>query len=494
MFASTLGTILGFVLIFILSGMILAGIIGSAVMMAGKSGKDVKVTENSILVVDISERLVERKTRSPFEGIEIEGFDDNRGIALREFMAAIEAAQSDERIKGIYLKGAMFNGSLTAMEEVRSALISFKESGKFVIAYNEIYSQSAYYVASSASEAYIFQEGMLELFGLRSEIAFFKNAMDKLGIEATIIKGPNNVYKSAIEPFSREDMSPENEQQIQRLIDVLWEGMSARISESRNIELADLNASMNELKIRKSEDAVELGLFDGAIYYDQLLENFRSKLEIEADADIQSVEMKDYVKVYDKKDKSDEDKSWELKDEIAIIYAIGGIGSGEGDDESIGSETLAKAIREARLDEDVKAIVMRVSSPGGSALASDVIWREAKLAAEAKPFVVSFGDVAASGGYYISTHANRIFSGANTITGSIGVFGLMPDMRGLITDKMGITFDGVKTHDHADFGSLQRGFDEIEMEMLNEFVTDTYNEFVGRVAEGRNMSIEDVIP
>lgn len=491
MFASTLGTILGFVLIFILSGMILAGIIGTA-MMAGSSEKKVKVKENSILVVDMSERLVERRELSPFEGIEIEGFDDDRGIALKDFVGAISSAATDDRIKGIYLKGAVFNGSLTAMEEVRSALLSFKESGKFVIAYNEIYSQSAYYVASSASEAYIFQEGMLEFFGLRSEIAFFKNAMDKLGIKATIIKGPDNIYKSAIEPFSREDMSPANELQIQRIIDVLWAGMSTRIAESRGIDVAELNASMNELRIRKSEDAVELGLFDGAIYYDQLLENFRTKLEIETDADIESVEMEDYVKVYNKKDNPKEDKSWELKDEIAIIYAIGSIGSGEGDDESIGSETLAKAIREARLSEDVKAIVMRVSSPGGSALASDVIWREVKLAAEAKPFVVSFGDVAASGGYYISTHADRIFAGNNTITGSIGVFGLMPDMRGLLTDKMGITFDGVKTHDHADFGSFQRGFDELELAMLNEFVTDTYNEFVSRVAEGRNMSVENV--
>lgn len=495
MFASTLGTILAFVVFFILSGMIIAGLVGSAMMMAGNSKKSVKVEENSVLVVDMSERLVERKKPSPFENIDIQGFDDDQGIALREFLAAIDAAKTDDNIKGIYLKGSSFNGSFTALEEVRGAIQDFQDSGKFVLAYEEVYTQGAYYLASAASETYIFQEGMLEFFGLRSEIAFFKNAMEKLGIKATVVKGPDNIYKSAIEPFTREDMSPENEVQIQRILDVLWEGMSENIAESRDIHIDSLNSIVNDLKIRKPEDAVAFGFFDDAVYYDEILANLREKLEIEGDDDIPSIEMEDYVKSYDRNEKGEEDddeKSWELKDEIAVIYAIGGINSGESQEDNIGSETLAKAIREARTDEDVKAIVMRVTSPGGSALASDVIWREAKLAGETKPFIVSFGSVAASGGYYISTHADRIFAAENTITGSIGVFGLMPDMRGLVTDKMGINFDGVKTHDHSDFGSMQRGFDDMEMALLNEFVTDTYNEFVGRVAEGRDMTFDEV--
>jgi protease IV len=305
--------------------------------------------------------------------------------------------------------------------------------------------------------------------------------------------GPDNIYKSAIEPFTRDDMSEPNKVQIQRILDVVWLKMTTDIAASRNITTEQINSIANELKVRKPEDAVTLGLLDGVVYYDQILENLRGKLGLEADGEIESVSIKDYVNSKSGgAKKSTDDKSWELKDEVAVIYAVGGINSGEGDDENIGSETLAKAIREARTNEDVKAIVMRVVSPGGSAMASDVIWREAKLAAETKPFVVSFGSVAASGGYYISTHAKRIFANENTITGSIGVFGIIPDARELLTEKMGITFDGVKTNAHADFGSMKHGFDEAELTLLSEYVSETYREFVSRVAEGRGMTYEEV--
>ena len=493
MFASTLGTILAFVAIFIFSGIILAGVIGSAMMMANKGGKEVKINDNSILVVNMSDRLIERTAPSPFDNLEIEGFDYDKGIAINDFLAAINAAKTDDRIKGVYLKGSVFGGSFTTLEEVREALVSFQDSGKFVVAYEEVYTQSAYYLASSASDLYIFEEGLMEMFGLRTELAYFKNTLDKMGVGVTVLKGPDNKFKSAIEPFVRENMSPENEMQIQRIVDVIWDGMAADISESRNISTEMLDSIVNGMLVKGPSDAVEFGLFDDAIYYDEVLADLRTKLGIDADDDIEQITMKKYIKAYDKKEgKSDDEKSWELKDEIAVIYAVGGINSGESDDESIGSETLAKAIREARTNEDVKAIVMRVTSPGGSALASDVIWREAKLAAEEKPFVVSFGSVAASGGYYISTHADRIFASENTITGSIGVFGLIPDVRGLVTDKWGITFDGVKTHDHSDFGSMQRGFDEAELAYLNASVSNTYDEFVARVADGRGMTVEQV--
>lgn len=395
MFASTLGTVLGFILIFILGTIATTGII-AVISMASKS-KEIKVKDNSLLVVDISQRLVEREKPNPFEGIEIEGFDDDRAISLHDFLKAIEVAKTDDNIKGIYLKGTQFAGSLTSMDAVREALIDFQDSGKFVVAYNEVYTQAAYYVSSAASEAYIFQEGMIELFGLRTELAFFKNTMEKLGIKATVLKGPDNLYKSAIEPFSREDMSEPNKEQIKRILDVIWERMSNDIAASRDMNIDSLNAIVNDLKIRKPEDAVALNLFDGAIYYDELLANFRTKLALDEDEDIEVIEIDDYAKTIDAPADEEEDKSWELKDEIAVVYALGGINSGEGDDESIGSESLAKAIREAREDEDIKAIVMRVNSPGGSAMASEVIWREAKLAAEEKPFVVSFGNVAASG-------------------------------------------------------------------------------------------------
>lgn len=497
MLASTAGTVIAFIMMFFVMGLIVAGMISSAVMMASNVEKKVKVEENSVLVINMAERIVERKEPNPFEDLEIDGFDSEKSIELDDLLDAIEAAKTDDRIKGIHLKGAMFSGRFATLEAVRDAIIDFKESGKFVVAYNEVYSHGAYYLASAADEVYLFKEGLLELHGLSSQTPFFKNMLDKIGVETIVLRGPDNKYKSAVEPFFREDMSEASKEQTQRIIDVLWGHMVDGISETRGVTAEEINRIANNMELKESEDAVDLGLVDGAIYYDELLANLRGKLELEEGDDIESIKVSKYAKVDHKAggeddEDSEKEKSWELQDEIAVIYAVGGIESGEGDEETIGSETVSKAIREAREDEDVKAIVMRVNSPGGSALASDVIWREVTLAKEVKPFIVSFGDVAASGGYYISTHADRIFASPSTITGSIGVFGLIPDARELITDKMGITFDGVKTNDHADLGSMKRGFSEEEMMWFDHLITDTYEEFVARVAEGRGMTVEDV--
>ncbi|MEX2596508.1 MAG: signal peptide peptidase SppA [Salibacteraceae bacterium] len=492
-FASTLGTIVGFVMVILISGIVLAGIIGSAVMMAGKSGKDVKVKANSILVIDLTTGFRERTIPNPFENFEFDGFDMENGIELNDFVNALQVAAKDSSIDGIMIKGAYFNGGMATMQTVRDHLTTFKDSSdKFILAYEEAYTQGAYYVASVADELYMFHEGMIDFKGLSSQIAFFTGAMEKLGIDATILKGPDNIYKSAVEPFYRKDMSEPNKEQISRIIENLWNDMLVDLSEARSVSVDDLNSIADDMSIRKPEDAVGLKLIDGLAYYDEILSNLRGKLGIDEDDDIESISIEDYAKVANKKRRKKEDKSWELKDEIAVIYAIGAIGSGEGDEENIGSETTARVIREARLDEDIKAIVLRVNSPGGSALASDVIWRETVLAGEAKPFIVSFGDVAASGGYYISANAHRIFAMPNTITGSIGAFGLIPNVQSFMNDKLGITFDGVKTNKHADFGSLARSFDEAELDLLNGYLTQVYTEFVDKVAEGRGMSYEQV--
>ncbi|MDB4105503.1 signal peptide peptidase SppA [Salibacteraceae bacterium] len=489
-FASTLGTVVGFVLIIFLSGLILAGIIGSAIM-AGKSDSEVKVKSNSVLVIDLSKTIVERTPENPFENIQIEGLGGSNGLELSDFIMALDAAAKDSNIKGILIRGAYFSGGMATMQTVRDHIVQFKDSSnKFVIAYEEAYTQGAYYVASASDEVYMFQEGALDFRGLRTEIAFLKGTMDKLGIDATIIKGPDNIYKSAVEPFYRENMSEPNKLQIQRIIDNVWGEMLSDIGASRGISVDEFNRIADEMAIKKPEDAKSLGLIDDLVYYDQIQSNLRGKLGIEEDDDIEAISIAKYSKVARRNIKKNDDKSWELKDEVAVIYAIGGINSGEGDEENIGSETLAKAIREARLDEDVKAIVLRVNSPGGSALASDVIWRETVLAGEAKPFVVSFGDVAASGGYYISTNADRIFAMPNTITGSIGAFGIIPNLRGFFNDKLGMTFDGVKTNKHADFGSLARDFDEAEISLLNGYLEQIYTEFVQKVADGRGTSYE----
>ena len=486
LFASTLGTVVGFILIFFIGGVILTGIIGSALMMAGKQ-KTTKVEANSVMVIDLSEEIKERTAPNPFENLQIDGMDAQDGIELRDFLAALEEAEQDTNIKGILIRGSFFGGGISTMQTVRDHLQQFKDSsGKFVMAYEEMMTQGAYYVASVADEVYMFQEGTMDFRGLRSEIPFFKGAMDKLNIDATIVKGPNNIYKSAVEPFYREDMSEPNKVQVKRILDDVWNEMLMDITASRGLSSNELNTIADDLAMKKPEDAVSLGLIDGLAYYDEIQAKLREKLGLEEDDDIPSISIENYAARLDgPMDKLDHAKSWKDKSEVAIIYAVGGINSGKGDEENIGSETLAKAIREARLDEDVKAIVMRVNSPGGSALASEVIWRETILAKEAKPFVVSFGDVAASGGYYISTHADRIFAQPTTITGSIGAFGMIPNFRGFFNEKLGITFDGVKTNKHADFGSLTRDFDEEEIGLIEGYLEQIYTEFVAKVAEGR---------
>ncbi len=488
--ASTIGTVLGLVLIIFISGIIMAGIISSAVMMAGSSEKEVDVKPSSVLVVDLSERMLERSQPTPFENFEIEGVNVDDGIAMLDFMESIEAAKADSNIKGILLKGMFFSGGLSKAGDVRAALEDFKESGKFIIAYDEVMTQGAYYISSVADEVYLFQEGALDFRGMRSEIAFFKGTLDRLGIKTQVIRGKNNVYKSAVEPFMRENMSEENRYQLTELVSDIWDVMITDISESRGVSTDELNRIADEMDIRKPEDAVSLKLIDGLMYQDQLDAHLREKLGLEEDDDIEMIKLAKYAEVDHKEMDGAEEKIWELQDQVAVIYANGGIESGKGDDETIGSETLAKAIKKAREEEDVKAIVMRVNSPGGSALASEVIWREAVLASEEKPLVVSFGDVAASGGYYISTHADRIFAQPNTITGSIGAFGLIPEMKEFFNDKLGVTFDVVKTNDHADLGTLSRPFDEAELALFQGYLDQIYSEFVDKVAEGRGKSYD----
>jgi protease-4 len=489
MFASTLGTILGFIFIFILSGIIMAGIIGSAMMFADRGKDDVEVKPNTVLTLDISDAIIERAAENPFAKFQFDGMDDGGKNELSSVLGAIENAKSDTNIKGIVIRGASFNGGLATLQNLRVELLDFRESGKWIIAYEEMYTQSAYYLASAADEVYMFKEGGLDFRGLRSEVAFFKGAMDKLGIEAIVIKGADNKYKSAVEPFYRENMSAENKVQMQRILDNIWTDWTSNLAESRGITPEVMNDLADNLKIDSPDAAVEFGFVDELVYYDQFEYKLKEKLGLEDDDDLETMSIGKYSNV---KPEKKEDKNWELKDEIAVIYAVGGIGSGEGDEESIGSETLAKAIRDARKDEDVKAIVMRVNSPGGSALASEVIWRESVLAGEEKPFVVSFGDVAASGGYYISTHAARIFGQTNTITGSIGAFGIIPNMRGFFNDKMGITFDVVKTNQFADFGTLSRDFDEAEIAHVQNYLDQVYTEFVAKVADGRGMTYDQV--
>jgi protease-4 len=368
------------------------------------------------------------------------------------------------------------SAGMATIEEVRNALIDFKKSGKFIIAYSEVYSQGAYYLSSIADKIYLNPEGMIDFRGLSSEIMFFKGALEKLDIEAQIIKV--GTYKSAVEPFILDKMSEPNKQQVSSFLGSMYDHLLSEISKSRKISKESLFSIADSAKIRAPKDALTYKMVDGLKYKDEVLDELKKLTKIDKKKDIKSVSLEDYTAKEEIKEESS-------KNRIAVIYANGEIISGEGDDETIGSERISRAIRKARTDDKVKAIVLRINSPGGSALASDVIWRETVLAKKTKPVIVSMGDVAASGGYYIACAADSIFAQPNTITGSIGVFGIIPNMQKFFKNKLGITFDGVKTGKFADLGSISRPLTEGEKMIIQLEVNKVYDTFTKKVADGR---------
>jgi protease-4 len=372
----------------------------------------------------------------------------------------------------------MVPSGMATVEEIRNALLDFKKSGKFIVAYSELYSQKAYYLATVANKVYMNPEGTLDFRGIGGEVMFMKGLMEKLDVQIQIIR--HGKFKSAVEPFILDKMSQANKEQTLTYINALWKQMLVGISQSRGISEAQLNKLADNLSGYTPEVAVKEKMVDQLIYKDQLLQELRNKLNIKNDKDINSINLGKYVLANEKNTPE------YSKEKIAIIFASGDIVSGNGDEGTIGSERISKAIRKARLDNNVKAIVLRVNSPGGSALASDVIWREMVLAKKAKPVVVSMGDVAASGGYYISCAASKVFADPNTITGSIGVFGIIPNFQKTLQNKLGITFDKVTTNKHSDFITVTRPLDGEETAIMQGDIERIYKSFIGHVAEGRN--------
>ncbi|MBC8051742.1 MAG: signal peptide peptidase SppA [Sphingobacteriaceae bacterium] len=469
-FASMLGMILSFLVLFVLMIVVVAGIIASV------DNDKVKVSENSVIHISFEHPISERSSKNPFEKFDFGGFETNKSIGLNDILASIKRAETDDKIKGIYLDVNSVEAGMATIEEIRNALLRFKKSGKFILAYSEVYSQGAYYLASVADKIYLNPEGLLEFTGLSSELAFFKGTLDKLEIEAQIIKV--GTYKSAVEPFIMDKMSDANRQQVTSFMGSMYDHFLTSVSASRKIPKDSLFAIANQLKVRQAADAVKYKLADGLRYKDQVLDELKSRTGIEKDKDLKTVTLTDYSK---NKSSADGD----FNNRIAIVYATGEIIGGEGSDETMGSERISKAIRKARTDDKVKALVLRINSPGGSALASDVIWREVVLTKKVKPVVVSMGDVAASGGYYIACGANLIYAQPNTITGSIGVFGIIPNMQKFFSNKLGITFDRVKTAEFADLGSVSRPLTAGERFIIQNEVNRIYNTFTKRVADGR---------
>nr|WP_294949221.1 signal peptide peptidase SppA [uncultured Mucilaginibacter sp.] len=478
-FATVVGIIISSVIFVVLFFLVIGGIIAAA-----SSDKSPDVDANSILHVKIDYQINERTPNNPFAGLGFLGFDGEKALGLNDILASIKKAKSDDNIKGIFLdESYMMQGQATT-EEIRNALIDFKKSGKFIVAYSEIYTQGFYYLASVADKVYMNPKGIIEFKGFSSEVTFLKGALDKLGIEAQIIKV--GTYKSAVEPFFLTKMSDANRLQVTSYLGSMYNHFLTGIGNSRHINKDSLFNYANNGTIQEPEDALKYKLVDGLKYKDEILSDLKNRTDIAEKNDLHSVELADYVKSNPKEDdKDDDDAKKHSKNRIAIIYASGEISGGDGDDNSIGSEKISKAIRKARTDDKVKAVVLRVNSPGGSSLASDVIWREVMLTKKVKPIIVSMGDVAASGGYYIACAADSIYAEPNTITGSIGIFAVLPNMQKFFNDKLGITFDGVKTGKYADLGDVSRPLTPEERAILQKSVNRGYDTFTKAVADGR---------
>lgn len=446
--------------------------------------KKVQVAENSILHLNLDGQITEMQQENPLAGLPIPGADLQK-IGLMQLKQAIAHAKDDDRIKGIYLEVARPMTGFSTLEEIRASLIDFRESGKWVVAYNETMSEGAYYLSSAADKVYLNPEGEVEFNGLTVSIGFYKKLMDKLEIHPQIFRVGE--FKSAVEPFLREKMSDENRFQLTSMANDIYDHMLTGIAASRKMDKQRLEEISDNMLVRSAGEAVQLGLVDSLLYDDQLMDLFRDKLNLGKDDEIKFVKYNRYRKSFSAYKTS--------KNEIAVIVADGTIMPGDGNqnDQIIGADTFVKEIRKARKDDDIKAIILRVNSPGGEFKASDMIWREIQLAKRDKPVIGSMSDYAASGGYYLSMGCDTIVAQPSTITGSIGIFGIMFDLSAFLGDKLGITFDEVRTGDFGDTYTVTRPLTETEKKIIQKNLDDYYNTFTSKAAEGRDVSQEDIL-
>jgi len=479
-----LATLLVSVIAFFVILFLMVAIVGGIISAAGEE-KPFVVKDHSVMHLKLNQEIQDRASDNPFENFDFSSFETGKSNGLNEILEAIEQASVDNHIKGIFLDLEGLNAGMASTEELRNALISFKGKGKWIVAYSEVYTQKSYYLASVSNQIFLNPKGDLEWKGFSAELPFFKGTLEKLEIEPQIIR--HGKFKSAVEPFILDKMSEDNRLQTRTYISGMWKHVVSKIGESRKMSPDTLQSWADRMAIRKAEDAKKLGLVDGLKYRDEVMLELIKKSGAEKNAtDPELITLNQYLRVPKIKNEKVSDPK------IAVIYATGEIESGKGGSGKIGSESLARAIRDAREDKKIKAIVLRVNSPGGSALASEVIWRETHLAAKSKPLVVSMGDVAASGGYYISAGAKKIFASPLTITGSIGVFGLMLNAKGFLNNKVGITMDTVNTGRLANIGSTARPLTAEERSIMQEGVEDVYATFIGRVAEGRGIPVAEV--
>lgn len=468
---------LGFFLTVVILSIITIIIVVSLVALT-MTTQEVTTPRNCILQIKLDRPVSDR---SPKSSVLNEFFSRSRRDGLTDILANIHKAKYDANVKGILLDISVIPAGLSTIDEIRDALLDFKKSGKFIVSYSEFYSQGAYYLASVSDRIYIQPQGMILFKGLDAEVTFIKGTLDKLDIKMQIVR--HGKFKAATEPLFLDKMSLENRKQMTELINASWSKIVEGISISRSVSVAQLNQIADSLKAEVPEDALLNKLVDQLAYRDELMKDLRQRLGLGEKKDINFIGLEKYSYVPDSYLKlSGKDGK------IAVIYATGSIVGGSGDDQSVGSERLSKAFRKAREDSRVKAIVFRINSPGGSALASDVIWREVMLTAKEKPVVASFGDVAASGGYYIACPATKILADPTSITGSIGVFGVIPNLKGLFNNKLGITFDEAKTNANSDYISINKPMPTYQMMVLQAEIENIYSSFVEKVAEGRHLT------
>jgi protease-4 len=457
--------------------------LGSITALISASPEVVKLKPNTVLILDLNRRVTERSIDNPLEIFDYQSMGLETTLGLYDIIHNLQRAAKDPNIDGILLKTGLTGPGISTVDEIREALVSFKKAGKFVVSYSEIYTQGSYYLASMADAVFLNPEGILEFRGLRSDVMFFKKALEKIGVEVQVIR--EGRYKSAVEPFLQESMSEYSKEQTMAYLDAVWSRMLAGIGEDRKISKDELNRLADGWIARTPDAALKSKLIDSLLYEDQVNEVLKSKTGLISTEKLRTVSIMDYTLASTPASKE------YTPDRIAIIYGTGTISMESSGSQSIGSE-LAQTFAKARKDAKIKAIVFRINSPGGDALASEIIRREVELTSAVKPVIVSMGDVAGSGGYWIATPGTKIVAGYTSLTGSIGAFGLIPNMQKLLTDKIGITFDGVETNKLAGTGSLFRPMTEMEKAVFDDQLTQTYNHFLQHVSKTRKMTTAEV--
>lgn len=477
----TLATITGLLICSVL--LFFISLAGLSIMMAS-ADKPVSISSNSVLVLNTGLTIPEKGIKDPWSTFDPVDFTFKPAPGINDIISNLDRAATDERIKGVLIENGLMANGWGKAEEIRNALLRFKESGKFIISYTDyLLTQESYYISSVADSIYLNPNSLMEFKGLASEVIFYKNALDKLGINIQVIR--HGKYKGAVEPFIRDELSEANRTQIKNYITSLWSHIINQVSASRNIDPADLNDIADRLSALDVEKAAESGLIDRLIYRDELIEKLKELTGAEEGKKPEYVSMVRYSNVKN-------DVTEKAESSVAVIYAEGTITMGKGSTGSIGDERYSSIIRKIREKGDHDAIVLRINSPGGNAMASDNIWRELELASREMPVVVSMSNYAASGGYYMAVPATTIFAQPTTLTGSIGVFGLYPEASELMNDKLGISTDVVKTNENSDMLSPFRGMSSHERMIYQQNVDKTYMQFVSRVAEGRGMDREKV--